>query len=75
MNYKENYFKHHGLDKCDVLLCKMCGQVAVDLHHVLYKSQLGTDDPENLIPLCYKCHSGHHNNNNPTTKQLKEANE
>ena len=74
MNYKERYYKHHGLDKCDVIPCKICGKPSVNLHHVLYRSQGGTDEPSNLIPLCYDCHSGHHNNNNPATKQLQDAN-
>ena len=75
MNYKEKYFKHHGLEKCDVLLCKICHAPAVNLHHIIYKSHNGTDDPSNLIPLCFNCHDGHHTQNNPTTEQLKEANE
>lgn len=74
MNYKENYFKHHGLYKCDLLLCKVCSMPAVNLHHVIYKSQGGTDDPSNLIPLCYACHYSHHTLNKPTTEQLKEYN-
>ncbi len=75
MNYKGRYYKHHGLDKCDMLLCKICGSMAVNLHHVIYKSQGGTDDPSNLIPLCFDCHFNHHNKNNPTSEQLKELNE
>ena len=75
MNYKENYYKHHGLYKCDTLFCKMCFSPAVNLHHVIYKSHGGTDNPDNLIPLCMNCHDGHHTNNNPTTEQLKLANE
>lgn len=74
MNYKQQYFKNHGLYECDVLFCKMCPQVAVNLHHVKYKSQGGTDDPDNLIPLCFDCHSGHHDKNKPTTKELQNAN-
>lgn len=72
MNYKEKYYKSKGLEKCDVLLCAVCGKLASQLHHVTYKSHNGTDEPENLIPLCYDCHSKHHNNNNPTTQQLKD---
>ena len=71
MGYKENYFIFHGLDKCDILYCANCPGVAVDLHHVKYKSQGGSDDPQNLCPLCFKCHSGHHDRNNPTTKTIK----
>jgi 5-methylcytosine-specific restriction endonuclease McrA len=74
MNYKQKYFKHHGLYECDVIYCKICGKRAVNLHHIIYRSQGGTDDPSNLIPLCYQHHEGHHNRNNPTTKQLINAN-
>jgi len=70
MNYKINYYKSKGLDKCDVLFCLNCGKIATNLHHIVYKSHCGTDKPDNLAPLCYNCHSGHHNNNNPTTEQL-----
>lgn len=72
MNYKERYFKHHGLLPSDFLSCKSCGKPAVNLHHVVYRSQGGTDEPSNLIPLCFGCHSGHHDNNSPTTEELKD---
>lgn len=71
MNYKEKYFKAKGLDKCDVIFCAVCGKVATQLHHVEYKSRCGKDNPENLLPVCSECHASHHNNNNPTTEQLK----
>ncbi len=72
MNYKEKYFKFFGLEKCDILYCLICGRVAVNLHHIKYKSKGGSDEPKNLIPLCFECHSGHHDRNNPTTEQLKK---
>ena len=72
MNYKEKYYKELGLDKCDVLYCAVCGAVANNLHHLTYKSQKGTDKPENLLPLCYVCHDKHHTQNIPTTKELKK---
>ena len=71
MNYKEKYYQHHNLDKCDVLECAVCGKLATNLHHILYKSQGGKDDESNLIPLCYNCHANHHDRNSPTTEQLK----
>ncbi len=70
MNYKEQYFKNLGLDKCDALFCIVCGRFAKNLHHVTYKSRGGTDEPENLVPLCFECHSGHHDRNNPTTEEI-----
>ena len=71
MNYKERYYKFHGLDKCHILYCKNCGKVATCLHHVKYRSQGGTNDPTNLIPLCDICHKFHHDNNNPTTEEIE----
>lgn len=73
-NYKEAYYKYYGLDKCDFLACKICGAEATQLHHLKYRSQLGSDHPLNLIPLCFKHHYEHHNNNKPTTEELIKAN-
>ena len=72
MNYKKKYYKEKGLNECDVLLCKVCGVVAVNLHHIIYKSQGGTDNVNNLIPLCYMCHDGHHTKNKPSTELFKK---
>lgn len=30
------------------------------MHHIIRRSQGGTDDPDNLVPLCHACHMGHH---------------
>ena len=73
MNYKESYYQYYGLDKCDFLACEYCLRPAVDLHHLKSKGQCGTDHPLNLMPLCRKCHKGHHDNNKPNTKQLIDA--
>ena len=70
MNYKEKYYKHHNLEKCDLLYCAVCGRIAVNLHHIVYKSQGGTDEPSNLISLCMECHDGHHTRNEPSTNEL-----
>jgi len=72
MNYKERYYKEKGLLKCDPIFCAVCGNIATNLHHVIYKSQCGTDDPSNLLPMCYICHASHHENNIPTTEELKK---
>ena len=56
----KNYLKFHGKGEQDIILCEKCGQVAVDIHHKKYKSQGGTDDIDNLIALCRKCHSDIH---------------
>lgn len=42
--------------------CQCCGS-AVDLqiHHLVRRSQLGSDEFDNLITLCAECHGRHHN--------------
>ena len=38
----------------------MCGGVASDVHHIVYRSQGGTDDVSNLIALCRTHHEKAH---------------
>lgn len=46
--------------------CATCGaspekdQVTLQVHHVVWVSNSGTNDPENLITLCSNCHAGRH---------------
>ena len=42
--------------------CEQCGKKSVDIHHIIFKSQGGTDEIENLIALCRKCHNMAHDN-------------
>jgi len=65
MTYKDNYLKEMGLSRYDIFLCEMCGEVAVDIHHIDYKSQGGTDSPSNLIALCRNCHDKAHHLRQP----------
>ncbi len=37
--------------------CVICGSPATDVHHILPKAEGGTDDWNNLEPLCHACHS------------------
>lgn len=73
MNYKEQFYKYHGLDKCDVLPCIICKKIAVNLHHIEYGKGLKDDSPGNLCPLCMDCHDAHHRHNVPNTEQIKLA--
>lgn len=42
-------------------LCRTgCGEKATDGHHVLLRSQRGDDLPENILPLCHRCHRDYH---------------
>lgn len=42
------------------ILCENCSCVAQDLHHLLKKSQGGSDKFENIIALCRPCHDRAH---------------
>jgi len=44
-----------------MILCERPHAVkANDIHHILYKSQNGKDEIENLIALCGDCHNRAH---------------
>ena len=49
--------KRYGLDNPR---CERCGAVAVDVHHIIFRSQGGSDMPINLISLCRSCHEMAH---------------
>jgi 5-methylcytosine-specific restriction endonuclease McrA len=57
MNYITNYMKHHDIGEQDIVLCKVCGAMSQDLHHIKFRSRNGNDEPSNLIPLCRPCHN------------------
>lgn len=40
--------------------CRLCGRPAQDAHHLIYRSHDGDDVPDNLIPLCRRCHDTVH---------------
>lgn len=41
--------------------CQACGtNNGLQLHHLIYRSQGGGHDKENLITLCLRCHKMHH---------------
>ena len=46
----------------DNYTCQCCGKknCRLEVHHVKFKSDGGTDDEENLITLCEDCHKGVH---------------
>jgi 5-methylcytosine-specific restriction endonuclease McrA len=42
--------------------CQCCGLRAnLQVHHLVYRSQLGVDASDNLITLCATCHRRQHN--------------
>ena len=52
----KNYMEHYDLVPDSYIPCSKCNKPAVDIHHIVFKSQGGSDEIENLIPLCRKCH-------------------
>jgi len=41
----------------------ICGKVADDIHHIIYRSQGGGDEKSNLLPLCRFHHNQVHGGN------------
>lgn len=52
--------------------CECCGGKAVDIHHLVFRSQLGEDKIENLIALCRDCHN-HAHDKRDFNEYLKEV--
>ena len=43
--------------------CQLCGSANwLEIHHIYYRSQGGSNDERNLIRLCKKCHQMVHSN-------------
>ena len=47
----------------DHYTCQCCGKkgCGLEVHHIVYRSNGGSDDPDNLITLCENCHKKVHN--------------
>lgn len=57
--------------------CIWCGQPHPDgkglhLHHVVFRSQLGKDEVNNLVTLCYQCHMKLHGGDQEIAEYVKE---
>lgn len=44
----------------DYGLCVLCGRQSVEVHHIVFRSQLGTSELSNLVCLCRECHNAAH---------------
>ncbi len=44
----------------DNYCCRLCGRKADDIHHIVFRSQGGTNEEDNLICLCRACHEKAH---------------
>ena len=52
--------RHQILDR-DGWKCQTCGSgLHLQVHHIKSRSDLGNDQPENLITLCAECHALQH---------------
>lgn len=60
----------------DKYTCQLCGKkhTRLEVHHIVYRSQGGTDNENNLITLCEACHSDIHDGKTVLTKNQKQLN-
>ena len=49
---------HEAGYKCGNAACR--GIITLDIHHIEYFEEGGSDDPANLLPFCPNCHALHH---------------
>ena len=59
----------------DNYTCQCCGKknCRLEVHHIKFKSNGGTDDEENLITLCEDCHKGVHTGTVVLNKKPKKS--
>ena len=60
----------------DKYTCQICGakHTRLEVHHIIYRSQGGTDDEHNLITLCADCHAAIHAGKITLAKKPKKMN-
>ena len=60
----------------DNYTCQYCGKknIRLEVHHIIYHSNSGTNDENNLITLCEDCHKGIHNGKIVLAKKPKKLN-
>lgn len=60
----------------DNYTCQICGKkhIRLEVHHIIFRSQGGTDDENNLITLCEDCHSEIHSGKIVLTKKPNKLN-
>lgn len=59
----------------DNYTCQCCGKknCRLEVHHIKFRRDGGTDDEENLITLCEDCHKGVHDGTIELNKKLKKS--
>ena len=75
----KNYLRYFNIGIDDVWSCELCGKVrpinnGLQIHHIIYRSHMGTDDVENCMCLCVDCHNMAHNSK-LSTEYLKKLHE
>jgi len=76
--YKKDFIEHFGYGMQDYVPSEVSGLPAVDIHHVVFKSQGGTDEIDNLIALTREEHERAHNDievNNYLKNLIKKRDE
>ena len=64
-NHTKIYIKEMNYHETDWIPCEMCGQTAVDVHHIEARGMGGSKDKdiiENLMALCRSCHNRYEGN-------------
>ena len=72
---KHNHYRKYQEEvyKRDEGLCVCCGKPAVCTHHVIFRSHMGKDTPDNLVCLCDECHRAAHGREKvPRSKEIRE---
>lgn len=57
--HTKTYMDYFGYVLDDIILCEICGSVAVDIHHIEARGMGGSknaDNIENLMAVCRGCH-------------------
>jgi len=58
--HTKTYLNFFGYDENEYIPCEMCQDKAVDIHHLIKRSKIGSkkerDFIENLVALCRDCH-------------------
>lgn len=75
VNYGYQNIRHAILAR-DNYTCQNCGikDSVFEVHHLVFRSQGGSDDSDNLITLCRKCHKDYHNGKIELKKLGKKKN-
>lgn len=73
-NIRQEVLTRDSIDGCPC--CIWCGQPSPEgkglhLHHVKFRSQLGRDEANNLVTLCFKCHMKLHDGDKEIAEYVK----